>query len=190
MGQLQKNSGRIKNILEGKYTSKSKIQIGYKKKYEEHLDGDIWEEAGKWWTIRNGIKQTVSKLDVVREFMNMPLLCPKCGQRMNKKLDRKFWRLKRQCFDCTIEEDTQRMIDGTFTEYEKETITKNVCAWIQDMEASITEYVVEANINRNITEDGQREDWSGGQTTEELRDLLTAQMTEFKKKAKDFIPKL
>jgi len=187
MGTLQKNSGRIKNILEGNYTGKSKIQIGYKKKKEDYVEGDVWEENGKTWTIRNGVKQTVSKLDAVREFTKMPLCCPKCGRRMKKKLDKKFWRLKRYCFDCTIEEDTQRMIDGTFKEYEKEIITKNVCAWLIDMETSIAEYVKEANINRNITEDGQREDWANGQSEDELKEILTKQIDEFKEKAKDYI---
>jgi site-specific DNA-cytosine methylase len=187
MGTLQKNANRIKNIIDGKYTASSKVQSGYKKKKEDYSEGDVWEENNKTWTIKNGIKQTISKLDSVREFMAMPLVCPKCGVRMNKKLDRKFWRLKRQCFDCTIEEDTQRMIDGTFSEYEKKIITKNVCAWIHDMEQSITEYVVDSKVNRNITEDGQQEDWVGGQTPEELNDILTKQMDEFKVKAKDFI---
>lgn len=187
MSQLQKNAARIRNILAGDYTAKSKIQAGYHKKKEDYKEGDEWEEDGKRWTMKDGIKQTVSKLDVVREFMAMPLCCPQCGNRMKKKLDKKFWRLKRICFDCTIEEDTNRMIDGTFKEYEKKLITKNVCAWVKDMEQSITQYVKEANINRNITEDGQREEWVGGNTNEELQEILDKQMVEFKEKAKDYL---
>jgi len=187
MGQLQKNASRIKNILEGNYTGKSKVQSGYKKKKEEYLEGDIWEENGKTWTINNGIKQTVSKLDAVREFLNMPLSCPECGRRMKKRLDKKFWRLRRKCFDCVIEEDTQRMIDGTFKEYEKQIITQNVVSWIKDMEIAIAEYVKDANSERFITEDGQKEDWSGGRTDEELNGMLTKQLDEFKEKAKKYI---
>ena len=40
-------------------------QIGYTKEYVEHKEGDVWEENGKQWTIKNGIKQTVTKLDAV-----------------------------------------------------------------------------------------------------------------------------
>lgn len=187
MGQLHKNAVRIKNILDGNYTAATKIQSGYKKEITEHAEGDVWEEAGKVWTIRNGIKQTVSKLDAVREFMAMPLCCPKCGRRMKKRLDKKFWRLKRHCFDCLIEEDTQRMIDGTFQEYEKKIITRNVTAWLSEMEVSITEFVKEANINRHITEDGQAENWTGGHTPEQLQEILSTQIDEFKEKAKDYI---
>lgn len=187
MSQLQKNASRIKNILEGNYTGKSKVQSGYKKKNEEHIEGDVWEEAGKTWTINNGIKQTVSKLDAVREFLNMPLICPECGRRMKKRLDKKFWRLRRKCFDCIIEEDTQRMIDGTFKEYEKQIITQNVVSWIKDMEISIAEYIKDANSERFITEDGQKEDWVGGKTDKELNEMLTKQLDEFKEKAKDYI---
>jgi len=190
MNQLQKNASRIKNILDGNYTSKSKIQSGYKKKKEDHVEGDIWEENGKYWTIKNGIKQTVSKLDSVRQYTAMPLLCPKCGRRMKKRLDKKFWRLRRCCFDCIIEEDTQRMIDGTFKEYEKQVIAKNVRAWIKDMEVSIAEFVGESETNRYITEDGQKEDWFGGYSEAELKEILTKQIDEFKEKAKEYIDNL
>lgn len=186
MGQLHKNSDRIRNILEGNYTSKTKVQSGYKKEKILHTEGDVWDENGKTWTIKNGIKQTISKLDYIRKYMMMPLLCPQCGCRMKKRLDKKFWSLKRKCFDCTIEEDTQRMIDGTFNQYEKEYISKNIKSWLHDIEAAIGDYVNLKPTNY-VTEDGQIEDWVGGHDKEELSNILNKQIEDFKEKAKDFI---
>ena len=40
----------------------------YVKKQEDHKEGDVWEENGKQWTIKNGIKMTISKLDLVKKY--------------------------------------------------------------------------------------------------------------------------
>ena len=80
----------MRNIVTGKYNDKSKIQTGYLKTKKKHQEGDIWEERGKTWTIKNGIKQNVTKLDSVRaanrmpqallsEAHKLPLLLPKKG---------------------------------------------------------------------------------------------------------------
>ena len=62
-----KDLRRIQNIYEGKLNKKTNIQIGYKKETKEYSEGDIWEESGKKWTIRNGIKQTISNLDKIKK---------------------------------------------------------------------------------------------------------------------------
>ena len=36
-----------------------------RKKYVERHEGDVWEESGKTWMIKNGIKRTVTKMDKV-----------------------------------------------------------------------------------------------------------------------------
>ena len=50
---------RIRNIVNKDYTGKTKAQSGYKRIYESHKEGDIWEESGKKWTVKNGIKQNI-----------------------------------------------------------------------------------------------------------------------------------
>ena len=58
---MEKNNlRRVKNILDGNYTGKTLTSIGYKKVNERHEDGDVWEEGGKTWTIKNGIKRNVT----------------------------------------------------------------------------------------------------------------------------------
>ena len=47
---------RMRNIVKGDYTKSVSTQVGYKKS-DKKVEGDVWEEAGKTWTIKNGIKQ-------------------------------------------------------------------------------------------------------------------------------------
>ena len=59
---------RMRNIVKGDYTKSIKTQIGYKR-LEERSEGDVWEDGNKIWTIKNGIKQNVSKMQKVRDFV-------------------------------------------------------------------------------------------------------------------------
>ena len=59
----RKDVERMRNIIQGRAGDSSEQQIGYTKKRIERKEGDIWKEGHKTWTIKNGIKQTVSKLD-------------------------------------------------------------------------------------------------------------------------------
>ena len=61
----RKDVERMRNLISGKANSSSETQIGYKKKTIEYKEGDIWTKNKKTWTIKNGIKQSVSKLDVI-----------------------------------------------------------------------------------------------------------------------------
>jgi uncharacterized protein (UPF0128 family) len=76
--QLNKNLTRedlqrMRNIISGNTANATRIQTGYTKKHIERNEGDIWEENGKTWTINNGLKQTVTKHDKLRELVKMPL---------------------------------------------------------------------------------------------------------------------
>ena len=55
---------RMRNIVKGDYTKSVKTQVGYKKS-DKKKEGDIWEEGNKTWTIKNGIKQNVPKMQIV-----------------------------------------------------------------------------------------------------------------------------
>jgi len=59
----EKDVQRLRNLVQGKYGEKTSTSIGYTKQQEFHDEGDIWEEDGRKWTIKNGIKQNVTKLD-------------------------------------------------------------------------------------------------------------------------------
>ena len=67
---------RMRNLISGKAESSSESQVGYKKKTIKRKEGDVWTENKKTWTIKNGIKQTISKLDKIKKEVHMPLCCP------------------------------------------------------------------------------------------------------------------
>ena len=58
----RKDVDRARNLLMGKSGASSETQVGYKKKRVDYKEGDVWKENGKTWTIKDGIKQTISKL--------------------------------------------------------------------------------------------------------------------------------
>ena len=57
---------RMRNLIKGDVGSSSETQIGYNKKRIEYIEGDFWTEGRKTWTIKNGIKKTVSKLSATQ----------------------------------------------------------------------------------------------------------------------------
>ena len=57
-----KDVNRARNLITKKGNQGSNTQSGYKKSTQDYKEGDIWEERGKKWTIKNGIKQTINKL--------------------------------------------------------------------------------------------------------------------------------
>ena len=63
----RKDVQRARNLIMGKTGDSTGTQIGYKKEIKEYKEGDIWNEGRKTWTIKNGIKQTVSKLDKLKK---------------------------------------------------------------------------------------------------------------------------
>ena len=116
---------RMRNLVTKNFGEKTKIQIGYGKNEEDHKEGYIWIEGKKTWTIKNGITQTLTKLDNIRRLVYMPLTCPKCNNRVMKgDLDKLFWRLYGECSDCRIMYETNLKISGKYGNYEKDIKTK------------------------------------------------------------------
>ena len=60
----KKDVERLRNLVKGKSGKRTTQGIGYTKKQEFHKEGDIWEENGRKWTIKDGIKQNITKLDI------------------------------------------------------------------------------------------------------------------------------
>jgi len=154
---------RVRNLVNKDYTSKTKEQAGYSKAYVRHQEGDVWEESGKTWTIKNGIKQNITKLDSAKKIIKMPLSCPKCGNRMKKRLDSKMFKVHGFCFDCVIDYEAELQKAGLYEQYEKRMMSGNIKAFMQDMEAWITDSL-EDNITM-VTEQGDVESWGGMSNT-------------------------
>ena len=154
---------RMRNLITKDYSAKTQSQVGYSKEYIERNEGDIWEENNKTWTIKNGIKMTVSKLDDIKKILQLPLVCPKCSKHMkNYELNRKMYSIHKMCFDCVIEFETKLKVEGTYKEYERNLIKKGLDVYIKELEDFMLELALNSNEESFITEAGDIEKWSGG----------------------------
>jgi predicted fused transcriptional regulator/phosphomethylpyrimidine kinase len=59
----------MRNIITKDYTAKTVTQVGYSKAQVDRKEGDVWEENGKKWTIKNVIKQTVTRFDELKKVI-------------------------------------------------------------------------------------------------------------------------
>jgi len=159
----EKDVNRIRNIVNKNYSNSTTIQSGYSKSSTKYKEGDIWEEDGRKWTIKNGIRQNITKLDSVKEYVNVPLTCPKCGGPMSHWLAKKMYRIHGFCFDpCTISYEAELRKAGLYEQYEKRMIEGNIKAFAGDVEQWILE-----NVNTKdsyVTEQGDIEDWNSDNT--------------------------
>ncbi len=154
---------RIRNIVNKKYGDKTTTQVGYTKELIDHKEGDIWEENGKQWTIKNGIKMTISKLDLVKKSLQIPLTCPNCGKAMKKKvLDTKMYAIHKQCFDCVIKIETKLRLEGKYEEYVKSMVQRNVSSYVNDLEQILEDMINDTTSEHIVNENGETEIWSGG----------------------------
>jgi predicted nucleic-acid-binding Zn-ribbon protein len=151
---------RVRNIVNKDFTAKTKSQVGYQKTYQSHSEGDVWEESGKQWTIKNGIKQNITKLDTAKKATRLPLRCPKCGGPMKHWLAKKMYYIHGFCFDpCTVEFEASLQKAGLYEAYEKKMMSGNISNFIKDIEAWVFESL--GSSNSVVTEDGVVEDWGG-----------------------------
>jgi len=154
---------RVRNLVKKDFTSSTKQQTGYKKSYKKYKEGDIWEEDGRKWTIKNGIRQNITKLDKAKKTLRVPLTCPKCGGSMKHWLNKKMYKIHGFCFDpCTVKMEGQLRKAGLYEQYEKRMMQGNIKAFINDIEDWAKELV---NTSATfVTEDGVIEDWKSNST--------------------------
>ena len=162
----RKDIQRARNLIMGNIGDSIGTQIGYKKEIKEYKEGDIWTEGRKTWTIKNGIKQTVSKLDKLKKEVFMPLSCPCCGKIMKKRLDKPNYKIHKKCFDCVVEFEHKLKIKGEYENYKKRLVSKNSLDIIDEMESYLLDAVNSSN-SSFVSEDGVIERWVGGVNKEE-----------------------
>ena len=165
---------RLRNLIQGKTGESSNTQVGYSKKTEDHKEGDIWTENRQKWTIKNGIKQTVSKLDAIKKEVFMPLCCPKCSKVMKKRLDKPNYKIHKTCFDCVVEFEHKLRIRGEYNDYIKKLKAKNSLDILDETESYLLDVVNTTN-NNFVSEDGVIERWVGGiDKTKFVKDIKDA----------------
>ncbi len=177
---------RLRNIIRKDYSKKTKISSGYSKADQTHQEGEIWEESGRKWTIENGLKKSISKLDSIKDIARIPLACPSCGGSMSGRLDKKMYKIHGFCFDCTIEYEHQLKKAGLYEEYEKSMMQGALKAFAKDLEQWILERV-SFEESSFVTEQGDVEDW--GRSKKANKSEILDALKEFSNHTKSFLSK-
>jgi len=160
-----KDVHRVRNLVKKDYTNKTTAGIGYQKDRSIHSEGDIWEEDGRTWTIKNGIKQNIPKQKAVKKLTTTPLVCPKCKNSMNYWLHEKMYKIHGFCFDCTVEYEAELRKAGLYGEYEKAMITNGIKNFVHDLENWILDSSKQES--NYVTEDGEIERWKSNSKAKE-----------------------
>ena len=163
----RKDVDRMRNLITGNAGSSSETQIGYKKKRIEYKEGDVWTENKKTWTIKNGIKQTVSKLDKIKKEVFVPLFCPECSKVMKHHLDKDNYKVHKKCHECVIKFEHKIHTYNQYDNYIKELKLKNSVDIVKETETYLLEAINETNKDF-VSENGDVERWVGGVNKKEL----------------------
>ena len=150
---------RVRNLVKKDYTSSTKQQTGYRKSSKRYKEGDVWEENGKKWTIKNGIKQNITKLDKAKKAHVIPLLCPKCKKLM-KRSDKPYYNIHKFCLNCYAKFEDKLKSEGKYKSHFSKINNKIIDQRIEDFKNFVVEQLNESN-NSFISEDGVVEKWDG-----------------------------
>jgi hypothetical protein len=175
----RKDVERMRNLIKGNVNESAELQVGYTTKKEDRKEGDIWEEGGKKWTVKDGIKQTYTKLDKIKKEAILPLFCPNCGSLMKNRFDSKMYKLHKKCLDCVVKMEHKLRIEGKYDEYEKNMIANNAKDYVNHLESYLMEALNTSN-NQYISEKGELERWKGGVDKETLTTEIKQAISEFK----------
>lgn len=150
---------RMRNLVQGKTGERTSVSTGYTKDHIDRKEGDIWEEDGRQWTIKNGVKQNVSKLQKARDLGKMPLFCPDCKQLMKNRYDEQFYRIHKHCFDCQIVFETKLKAQGKWEEYQTQIHNSEIEGMINNYEIWVDALINESS-DSFMSETGELESWS------------------------------
>jgi hypothetical protein len=152
---------RMRNLISGNVGDRTRVQSGWEKQTLDKKEGDVWEENGKTWTIKRGIKQSVTKHDSIKKLAHFPIACPKCKKHMRADdLNKKMYSIHSMCLDCVIEMEAELKKQGKFESYNLDMLKSNEKVYLQDVESALEAWYTDNETF--VTENGQIESWVGG----------------------------
>ena len=173
---------RLRNLMQGKYGEKTRSSVGFTKKQEFHKEGDIWESDGRTWTIKDGIKQNITKLDKAKKAHVMPLLCPKCKKVMKNRNDKTFYNIHKMCFNCVIDFEHELRKEGKWDEYQRKVKNNEIDNHIKEYKLFVEEKLRESN-EAHVSEAGDVEKWIGKIDKDKV-DIATQEVIDYLEKLK------
>lgn len=130
-----------------------RIVVGWRPDMQDHNEGDVWEGLdGRMWTIKNGIKQTVTKLDSAKT----PWFCPQCQKAMSHRFDSRSYNTLGKCYDCAVREETKMRYEGTWEEYARKQLQKNYIAGLKDKITELQHYHDTVSSPEFVHADGEK----------------------------------
>jgi len=178
-----KDVNRARNLITKDFSGKTVDGIGYSKAYVAYKEGDIWEENGRSWTIKDGIRQNITKLDAAKKALQTPLACPKCKGSMKHHLAQKMYKIHKMCFNCVIDYEAELRKAGLYASYEKNMMQGSIKAFARDVEQWVLESL--ETTNSFVTEQGDLEDWKGNDS--KFKEQITANLQQYLKHLKAHI---
>ena len=152
---------RMRNLISGKSGERTAVLSGWENKTEDHREGDTWEEGGRRWTIKNGIKQTVTKMDRIKSLAHFPLSCPSCKQAMKvNDINKKMYSIHHMCLDCVVKMEDEIKRKGEWDDYAKNIMNSNKNASLEDFERALETWMQDKDTF--VSEAGDIESWNGG----------------------------
>ena len=167
---------RVRNIVNKDFSSKTKVQTGYKKSTKRYKEGDIWEEEGKKWTIKSGLKQNITKLDKAKNAVKIPLACPKCGKAMKAHIDKQCYKVNKMCLDCMVNYEIELKKAGLFEQWLIHANKGNLKFFIKELEQQVAQF--DNGVETFVTEQGDIEEWKVGDSKKH---------TEMSEKFKEYV---
>jgi hypothetical protein len=170
---------RMRNIITGNTGDRTQVLGGWEATIEEHKEGDTWEEDGKKWTIKNGIKQSITKLDKFKHLVSLPLTCPSCKKPMKaNELNKKMYSVHKVCLNCVVDMESKLKLEGKYEQYEKNILNMNKNASLEEFEQALDSWLEEKDTF--VTEQGDIESWQGGDKNKIYKELKE-KIQEFRK---------
>jgi len=168
----------MRNLISGQIGEKTQVQSGWEKQKQYRKEGEVWEENGKNWTIKNGIKQSVTKHDSIRKLAHFPIACPKCKKHMRADdINKKMYSIHSMCLDCVIEMEAELKKQGTFESYSTQIVKSNQTVYLKDIEDALEAWYKDNETY--VTENGQIESWVGG-NKKNVYDAVKEQLNRIK----------
>jgi hypothetical protein len=161
---------RMRNIITGKAGDRTQIQTGWEKRQQDYKEGDVWEEDGKKWTIKNNIKQTITKMDALKKLVVLPLTCPNCKTPFKvHDINKKMYSIHGMCLDCVTEMETKIKLEGNWKEYTSNQMNANKNASLSDFETAIDAWMTQND--SFVTEAGDIETWGKADRTKMYQEI-------------------
>jgi len=174
---------RLRNLVQGKYGEKTRSSVGFSKVDKFYVEGDIWESDGRTWTIKDGIKQNITKLDKAKKAHTMPLFCPDCKKLM-KRVDKPYYNIHKFCLDCYAKFEDKLKSNGKYKEHFNKINNKIIDQRIKEFEQYINDKLSESN-DSFVSENGEVEKWVGKIDKNKV-DEFTKEVIEHLKNQKTF----